>query len=100
VWPLDGVLTDGTISYSAWQVMFFELCHGILSLLAALSVSLAVLFLTSITYPSGYSMFDIRSLSRSLGPTRWSRVVICMVLLSLSAGLLAHTLEDLFFAWF
>jgi hypothetical protein len=45
-------------------------------------------------------MFDIRSLSRSLGPTRWSRVVTCMVLLSLSAGLLAHSLEDLFFSWF
>jgi hypothetical protein len=45
-------------------------------------------------------MFDIRSLSRSLGPTRWSRVVICMVLLSLSAGLLAHSLEDLFLSWF
>jgi hypothetical protein len=45
-------------------------------------------------------MFDIRSLSRSLGRARWSRVVICMVLLSLSAGLLAHTLEDLYLSWF
>jgi hypothetical protein len=100
VWPLGEVLTDGLESYSVWQVLFFELCHGILSLLAALSVSLAVLFLISITSPYGYSMFDVRSLSRSMGQSRWSRVVICMVLLSLSAGLLAHTLEDLFLSWF
>jgi hypothetical protein len=45
-------------------------------------------------------MSDFRSLSRSMGPTRWSAVVICMVLLSLSAGLLAHVLEDLFLSWF
>ena len=100
VWPLVAILSDGRASYPAWQVLFFELCHGTLSLLAALSVSLAVLFLTSITSPGGCSMFDIRSLSRSMGPSRWSRVVICMVLLSLSAGLLAHSLEDLYFSWF
>lgn len=45
-------------------------------------------------------MFDLRSLSRSMGPTRWRMAVVCMVLLSLSAGLLAHSLEDLYFSWF
>jgi hypothetical protein len=45
-------------------------------------------------------MFDIPSLSRSLGRTRWYRVVTCMVLLSLSAGLLAHALEDLYLSLF
>ena|GEM_PF-4290313 len=100
VWPFGEIISNGFGSYPLWQIAFFELCHGILSLFAALSVSLAALFLISTTSRSGCSMFDIRSLSRSMGPTSWRRAVICMVLLSLGAGLCAHSLEDLYFSWF
>jgi hypothetical protein len=100
MWPLDQVLSDGRLHYPLSEIIFFELCHGILSLFAALSVSLAALYLMSTTSPGGCSMFDIPSLSRSMGPVRWRKAVIFMVLLSLGAGLCAHTLEDLLLNWF
>ena len=100
MWPFGEEITNGFSSYPLWQIGLFELCHGTLSSFAALAVSLAALCLISITSRAGCSIFDIPSLSRSMGLTRWCRVVIYMALLSFSVGLLAHALEDLCFSWF
>ncbi len=100
MWPFGEIITTGMESYPLWQIAFFELCHGILSLLAALLVSWPVAYLISTTYRSGSSRTNIRSLSLFGGRITLGRAVIYMVLLSLGAGLCAHTLEDLYFSWF
>ena len=100
MWPFGESFINGIINYPLWQIAFFELCHFILSSAAASLAALLALLSISITCPTGSSIWDIGSLSRSLGPTRWRRAVICMALLSLGAGLCAHALEDLYFSWF
>ncbi len=100
MWPFDVIITNGLAYYQLWQVAFFELCHGTLSLLAALLVSSPVAYWISTTYRDGSSTSTIRSHYLLGGRIRLDRAVIYMVLLSLGAGLCAHTLEDLFFSWF
>jgi hypothetical protein len=94
------MLSNGYQDYTLWEIGLIELCHFTLSFVVASSVALLALLLISITSPSGCSIFNIRSLSQSMGPTRWRRVIICTVLLSLGAGYCAHVLEDTYFAWF
>ncbi len=100
MWPFGEIISTGTASYPLWRIVFFELCHGILSLLAALLVSSPVVYLILTTYRSGSSISSIRSSYILGGRLRLDKAVIYMVLLSLGAGLCAHTLEDLYFSWF
>ena len=100
VWPFGEVIANGTLNYPLWQIVFFELCHGTLSLLAALLVSSPVACWISTTYRNGSSTPITGSRSLFGGRMTLARAVIYMALLSLGAGLCAHTLEDLYFSWF
>lgn len=87
-------------AYSIWQVIGFELAHGVFSSLCALLVSLPAAYWIWTTY-------RVRSGSVSdTSPSRWwdgmgfTVAVFCMVLLSLGVGLCAHVLEDIYFSWF
>lgn len=85
--------------YSVWQIAGFELAHFTLSFFAVLLVVSPVAYLTWITYlrPSDG---DSPSSSTTLSPAAYSMAVACMVLLSLSVGLIAHVLEDILYSWF
>ncbi len=100
MWPFGEIISTGWESYPLWRIVFFELCHGILSLLAALLVSSPVVYLILTTYRSGSSISNTGSPSILGGRITLGRAVIFMVLLSLGAGLCAHSLEDLYFSWF
>ncbi len=87
-------------AYSIWQVLGFELAHGILSALCSLLVSLPVVYWIWTTYrmPSE-SILDTSLLKRE-DRVDLVLVVFCMLLLSLGVGLCAHVLEDLYVGWF
>jgi hypothetical protein len=86
-------------TYTLYQILSFELEHGILSSFVALLVSLPALYLISITFPAGSSA-SVSASCPSAKPSAWGKAVICMVLLSFSAGLVAHVLEDIWVGWF
>ena len=86
-------------AYSIWQVAGFELAHFALSFCAVFVVVSPVVFWISITYRK-YWDGNCPSSFHSLRPMVSSRAVIYMVLLSLSVGLVAHVLEDIYFSWF
>jgi hypothetical protein len=86
-------------SYTLLQIAWFEVEHGILSSLVALQVSLPVLCWMSITFRNGYSASGSASCP-SASRSGYTKAVISMVLLSFSAGLVAHVLEDVWVGWF
>jgi hypothetical protein len=86
-------------AYSIWQVAGFELAHFALSFCAVFVVVSPVVFWISTTSRKHWDG-NSPSSSSSFHPIISSRGVIYMVLLSLSAGLVAHVLEDIYFSWF
>jgi hypothetical protein len=86
-------------AYSAWQVGGFELAHFLLSFCVVFVAVSPVVYLTWITYRTS-SDGDSPYLSSPWRPMLSARAVIYMVLLSLSVGLVAHVLEDIFLRLF
>lgn len=85
--------------YSAFDVIVFELAHFTFSFCAVLLAVSPVAFWISTTYRA-YSDGTRPYYSNTEFPQISTKVVFFMVLLSLSAGLVAHVLEDIFIGWF
>jgi hypothetical protein len=86
-------------AYSIWQVAGFELAHFAFSFCAAFVVVSPVVYWTLTTYRA-YWDGTRPYYSDSEARESLTRVVFYMVLLSLSAGLAAHVLEDIFIGAF
>ncbi len=86
-------------AYSALQVAGFELAHFVLSFCVVFLVVSPVVFWISTTYRKSWDG-SFPYLSSSWRPQLSARAVIYMLLFSLSVGLVAHVLEDIFIRWF
>jgi hypothetical protein len=90
VWPWN---------YSVWQIAGFEAVHFVFSFCAVFVVVSPAVFwiwITSRVSSVGASRYHSSSVAQVVS----TRAAIFMVLLSLSVGLVAHVLEDIFLSWF